>query len=132
MHGRIECDEWRANPYYSSLVSHYLPRFTFHFEHVRIPNMIVGVCTIQLHLPANGSLKGKRAALKPLLIRLHKEFNVSSAEIDQQDSWQESTIAIACVSNDPTQAEQVLNQAVSWIELNRPDVQLVDWQIELL
>ncbi len=93
--------------------------------------MIVGVCTIQLHMPANGSLKGKRAVLKPLLARLHREFNVSTAEIDQQDSWQESKIAMACVSNDPTQAEQVLNHAVSWIELNRPDVQLVDWQIEI-
>ena len=94
--------------------------------------MIVGVCTIQLHLPANGSLKGKRAALKPLLARLHREFNVSAAEIDQQDSWQESTIAIASVSNAAAQTEQVLKQAVSWIELNRPDVQLVDWQIEIL
>jgi uncharacterized protein YlxP (DUF503 family) len=94
--------------------------------------MIVGVCTIQLHLPANGSLKGKRAALKPLLARLHREFNVSAAEIDQQDSWQESMIAIARMSNAAAQAEQVLNHAVSWIELNRPDVQLVDWQIEIL
>lgn len=94
--------------------------------------MMVGVCTVQLHLPANGSLKGKRAKLKPLLARLHREFNVSTAEIDHQDSWQASTIAIACVSNDPTQAGQVLKQAVSWIELNRPDVQLVDWRIEIL
>jgi uncharacterized protein len=94
--------------------------------------MIVGVSTIQLHLPGNGSLKGKRAALKPLLSRLHKEFNISAAEIDHQDSWQDSTIALACVSNDSTQAEQVLNHAVQWIEHNRPDVQVVDWQIEIL
>lgn len=94
--------------------------------------MIIGAATIELHLPVNGSLKGKRAALKPLLARLHKEFNVSAAEIDQLDSWHEATIAVVCVSNESVQAEQVLNNAVKWIELNRPDLQLVDWQIELI
>jgi uncharacterized protein len=94
--------------------------------------MIVGVCTVQLHLPGNESLKGKRAMLRPLLARLHKEFNVSAAEIDRQNSWQESHIAIACISNESAQAEQVLNRAVEWIEHNRPDLQIVDWQIELL
>jgi hypothetical protein len=27
--------------------------------------------------------------------------------------------------------EQVLKTAVQWIEHNRPDVQVVDWQIEI-
>lgn len=94
--------------------------------------MIVGIATIQLHLPVNGSLKGKRAAVKPLLARLHKEFNISAAEIDQQDSWQDCTIAVVCVSNDATQSEQVLNSAVHWIEYHRPDLQVVDWQMELV
>ena len=94
--------------------------------------MIVGLGTVELHLPGNGSLKGKRAALKPLLVRLHKEFNVSVAEIDQQDSWQECTIALACVSSDQVNAEQVLTQAVNWIEQHRPDLQVVDWQLEML
>jgi hypothetical protein len=94
--------------------------------------MIIGAAIIQLHLPVNGSLKGKRAALKPLLARLHKEFNISAAEIDQLDSWHDSTIAVVCVSNDSTQAEQVLNHAVQWIEQHRPDLQVVDWEIELV
>lgn len=94
--------------------------------------MTVGICTIELHLPSNGSLKGKRAALKPLLARLHREFNLSAAEVDRQDSWQESIIALACVSNDQAQVDQVLNKAVRWIEHNRPDLQVVDWQLEIL
>ena len=94
--------------------------------------MIVGTCLIELHLEGNRSLKGKRTRLKPLSARLHREFNVSVAEIDHQDSWQTATLGLACVANDPAQVEQVLNNAVNWIEHNRPDLQVVDWQIEIL
>jgi len=94
--------------------------------------MIIGTCAIELHLEGNDSLKGKRAALKPLLARLHKEFNVSAAEIDHHDSWQSATIALACVANDQVHVEQVLNNAIQWIEHNRPDLQVVDWEIEML
>ena len=94
--------------------------------------MNVGTCLIELLLEGNESLKGKRALLKPLLARLHKEFNVSAAEVDHLDAWQSSSIALACVANDPAHVEQVLNNAVQWIEHNRPDLQVVDWQVEVL
>ncbi len=94
--------------------------------------MIVGTCLIELHLEGNGSLKGKRAVLKPLLARLHREFNVSAAEIDHHDRWQSAAIALACVANDAAHVEQVLNSAVQWIEHHRPEVQVVDWQINIL
>ncbi len=94
--------------------------------------MIVGTCLVELHIESSGSLKSKRAALKPLLARLHKEFNVSAAEVDHHDSWQTASIGLACVANDPAHAEQVLNNAVQWIEHHRPDVQVVDWQVEIL
>lgn len=94
--------------------------------------MIIGACLIELHLEGNGSLKGKRGVLKPLLARLHKEFNVSAAEVDHHDSWQSAAIGLACVANDPAHVEQVLGNAVKWIEDNRPDLQVVDWQIEIL
>jgi uncharacterized protein YlxP (DUF503 family) len=94
--------------------------------------MIVGICRIELHLEGNGSLKGKRAALKPLLARLHKEFNVSAAEVDRLDSWEESIIGLACVANEAAHADEVLNNAVRWIEHNRPDWQVVDWQTEII
>jgi len=94
--------------------------------------MIVGTCVVELHLASNTSLKGKRASLKPLIVRLHREFNVSAAEIDHHDSWQSAALGLACVANDPAQAEQILNNAVHWIEHHRPDLQVVDWQIEII
>ena len=54
---------------------------------------MLGQLTIHLHLPACSSLKEKRGRLKPLLARLHKEFNVSVAEMDLQDKWTEAILA---------------------------------------
>ncbi len=94
--------------------------------------MIVGVCRIHLHLPGNGSLKQKRARLKPLLHDLRKAFNLATAEVDNNDLWQSAVIGLVTVANDVAYVHTVLQEAVHWIELHRPDVQIVDWEIELL
>jgi len=43
--------------------------------------MIIGACSVELHLPGNGSLKGKRGILKPLLAHLRRRFNLAAAEV---------------------------------------------------
>jgi len=94
--------------------------------------VVIGACTIELHLPGNGSLKGKRSVLKSMISRLRREFNVSIAEVDLQDAWQTAIIGVVCVSNRQDYAHGLLTQVVSWIEHNRPDVQMVDYEIEML
>jgi len=93
--------------------------------------MVVGTCIIELHIPGNGSLKGKRRVIKSILARVHNQFNVSIAEIDEQDSWQRATLGAACVSNDSAQVHRLLTKLVKWIARNRPDVQMVDYRIEM-
>jgi uncharacterized protein YlxP (DUF503 family) len=70
--------------------------------------MVVGVCTIYLRIPASQSLKGKRQVLKSLIARVRKSFNVSIAEVDQQDAWQAATLGVACVSTDSAYAHGLL------------------------
>jgi uncharacterized protein YlxP (DUF503 family) len=94
--------------------------------------MIIGACVIELHLPGNGSLKGKRSVVKPILARLHQEFNVSAAEVGRQDAWQVAEIGLALIANDAGHVQTVLQRAVGWIEANRPDVQVVDYSIEVI
>jgi uncharacterized protein YlxP (DUF503 family) len=94
--------------------------------------MIIGVCTVELYLPGNGSLKEKRSALKPLLLRLRKEFNLATAEADHHDLWQSAQIVLVTVSNDAGRVQRLLEHAVRWIENHRPDLNVVDWQIEIL
>lgn len=94
--------------------------------------MVIGACAIQLHLPGNGSLKGKRSILKPLLHRLRREFELAAAEVGNNDVWQSAEIALVAVANEAGHVHAVLERAVHWIETHRPDVQVVDWQIEIL
>jgi hypothetical protein len=93
--------------------------------------MVIGACTIQLHIPAVASLKEKRRWVKPLLNQLRKRFDVAAAEVEHQDVWQSSDIAVVAVSNDVSHVYAVLEKAVHWIEDEYLAVQVIDWQIEL-
>jgi uncharacterized protein YlxP (DUF503 family) len=94
--------------------------------------VVVGICRVQLRLDGNRSLKGKRAVLKPLLSRLHKEFNVAAAEIGDLDAWDLAEIGLAAIANGQAHVDQVLQNAVKWIEQSPLDVQLIDYQIEIV
>jgi len=94
--------------------------------------MVIGACHVELHLPGNGSLKGKRGILKPLLARLRREFNLAAAEVGYHDVWQSAEVALVTVANDAGYVHAVLERTVRWIEAHRPEVQVVDWQIEII
>ena len=94
--------------------------------------MVICACSVELHLPGNGSLKGKRRILKPLLARLRREFNLATAEVAYQDVWQSAEVAFVTIANDPGRVHAVLERAVRWIETYHPEVQVVDWEIEIL
>jgi len=87
---------------------------------------------VQLRLDGNRSLKSKRAVLKPLLSRLHKEFNVAAAEVGELDAWQVAEIGLAAIANERAHVDRVLQSAVKWIEQSPLDVQLIDYQIEIV
>lgn len=93
---------------------------------------MVGILTIHLHLPGCASLKEKRGRLKPLLNGLHKKFNVSVAEMDRQDMWQEAVIACALVNSDAKQVQRSLQTVVRWVEGNWTDGDVIDERIELV
>ena len=93
---------------------------------------MIGQLTIHLHLPGCASLKEKRGRLKPLLNGLHKKFNVSVAEMDRQDMWQEAVIACALVNSDTVQIQRALQKVAKWIEGNWTDGDVIDEKIEIL
>lgn len=93
--------------------------------------MALGVLTLYLYIPGCSSLKEKRHRIKPLLSRLHKEFNVSAAEIDQQDIWQNTTIVCAYISNHSRNTQIKLDSIKKWVETTWPDVTVMNDFIEL-
>lgn len=93
--------------------------------------MVVGLCTMELFLGEADSLKGKRRILKSMIGRVKAHHNVSIAEVDQQDLWQRSTIAFACVSNESDHAFRVLNSVVKFLE-KQGQSQVIDYNIEII
>ena len=94
--------------------------------------MNVGVCKIGLRLPENLSLKDKRRVLKSITTRVGSQFNVSVAEVDDQDLWQLATLGICCVSNNKRYTNEVLSKVVDFIAGSRFEVEILNYEIEIL
>ena len=78
--------------------------------------MYVGCCSIKFFLHGNHSLKGKRRIVRILKDRLKNKFNISVAEIGDQDIWQSLHIGIVAVNSDPKYLEGQMNKVVDAIE----------------
>ncbi len=94
--------------------------------------MNVGICKVKLRLPDNLSLKGKRQVVKSLTARLKNKFNISIAEVEDNDLWQLATIGICFVSNDQRFTNEVLSKAVDMVVSNQGDYEMLDYEIEIL
>ena len=94
--------------------------------------MSIGLLTLHIQLPGVTSLKEKRSRIKPVLARLHKEFNVSASEVDRLDAWQESVIACCLVSNESGYTQRALQQVINFTERHWPDLQILEHRIELI
>ena len=92
---------------------------------------MIGTLTIHLHLPACSSLKEKRGRIKPLIARLHRQFNISVAEMDLQDQWQEAVIVCALVGNGRGYLESALQTVAKWVEGNWPDGDVGESRVEV-
>ena len=93
--------------------------------------MNIGACKIRLRMPENHSLKGKRQVVKSITSRVANKFNVSIAEVDDNDLWQMATLGIACVGNDGRHLNEVLSRVVNFIEGIRGDAEVLDYEIEI-
>ena len=94
--------------------------------------MNVGICKVKLRLPDNLSLKGKRQVVKSLTARLKNKFNISVAEVEDNDLWQLATIGICFVSNDQRFTNEVLSKVVEMVVSNQGDYEMLDYEIEIL
>lgn len=93
--------------------------------------MTVGICTVVLYLPGVGTLKGKRQIIKGLKDRVQNRFNVSIAEVGDQDLWQRSVLGIACVGNDRGFVNQVLDKVLDFVQ-RVPTLEVLDFRLELI
>lgn len=94
--------------------------------------MVVGICTVSVRIGGSQSLKDKRRVIRSVKARVRNEFNVSIAEVDSQASWQIAVLGVSCVSSDKGYAHGLLEQVVQFIDSGRFDLELLDYETELL
>ena len=93
--------------------------------------MIVGLLTLDLHIPGSNSLKSKRMVIKSLIDKIKNKFNVSVSEVDMQNLWQRSVIGIAFVSNETVMINRVFEKIRTQIN-NTHSVELINSDMEML
>ncbi|MGH9253678.1 MAG: DUF503 domain-containing protein [Vicinamibacterales bacterium] len=81
--------------------------------------MIVGLLSVELHIPYARSLKDKRMVLRRLKDRLQK-FNVAVSEVDHQDLWQRVGLGVVTISTTTEHAERELTAAANEIDRLEP------------
>jgi uncharacterized protein len=94
--------------------------------------MNVGVARVNLRLPENMSLKGKRQVLKSITGRVRGRFDVAVAEVEDNDVWQLATIGICTISNDKRHSNEVLSKVVDFIIHGSFDAEILDYDIEII
>lgn len=93
---------------------------------------MLATLSIHLHLPACTSLKEKRGRIKPLISRLRREFNISVAEMDLQDKWDEAVIVCAMVGNDGAFLQSALGNVAKWVDGHWPDGDVWETKIQIV
>lgn len=93
--------------------------------------MTIGLLKVALFIPQSNSLKAKRMVLHSLKARLRNNFNVAVAQIDDEDKWQRTTLAVVGVESDRKNMNSILSSVVNFIERFN-NLNLIDYEMELI
>ena len=92
--------------------------------------MVVGVCSIELRIHGNDSLKGKRSVVRKIKERVKNTFTVSIAEVEDLDKLQRIGLGVALVSNDASYVHSTLSKVVNFID-HLYVAEIIDYHIEI-
>ena len=80
--------------------------------------MVLAYAVFDLHLPGCRGLKEKRMIVKSLKSRIRREFEISAAEVGNQDLLQRSTLGVAAIGPDQVPLDQLLQSVLRFVESN--------------
>jgi hypothetical protein len=92
--------------------------------------MLVGLERFDLRIPGCGSLKEKRHVVKTLTNAIRSKFDVSVAEVDHQDLWQRTTLAVAVAAGESHHARRVLHEVEKLVD-RWAEVELIGAELSL-
>ncbi len=82
--------------------------------------MVVSMIQLVFEVPDSASLKDKRRIVRSVKDKFQRQFRMSAAEVDLQDSLSFAHIGGAIVSNSKTFGESVLAKAFAMVENEIP------------
>lgn len=91
--------------------------------------MVVAILRVSLSIPHANSLKDKRRVIKSLKDKLRNGFNVSVAEIGDQDIWRSALLGVAVISDDSAYANGVISRVQDLIQ-NRSEAIMTHCELE--
>ncbi|MCX5859323.1 MAG: DUF503 domain-containing protein [Proteobacteria bacterium] len=92
---------------------------------------MVGVLKLDLYLPGNDSLKGKRQVLKGMLERIIREFQVSALEVGDGDLWQRTQLGVVTAGRSRTQVTVKFQELRDWLDKYR-QVEVINAEEEII
>ncbi|HUK65711.1 MAG TPA: DUF503 domain-containing protein [Anaeromyxobacteraceae bacterium] len=94
--------------------------------------MFVGVLRLSLHLPEPGSLKSKRHLVRSAIDRVKSRFNVSIAEVAENDLWQRSVLGVTAVGNEHAFVNETLDKVADFVaSMHGGQLQVLDRAIAI-
>ncbi|WP_036731194.1 DUF503 domain-containing protein [Peptoniphilus grossensis] len=93
--------------------------------------MIIGICTCEIFIYDANSLKSKRSVVKSIIEKSKNRFNISIAEVGENDKWQRSLICFATVSNDKKVVDETLERVIQFFN-TYSEIEIVNIEKEIL
>jgi uncharacterized protein len=93
--------------------------------------MTIGILKLSLFIHESNSLKEKRMVLHSLKAKIRNNFNVAITQIDDEDKWQKTTLAIVGVEKDRRNMNSILSEIINFVE-NFNSTELINHEMEMI
>lgn len=93
--------------------------------------MIIGICTCEIYIFNANSLKSKRSVVKSIIEKSKNRFNISIAEVGENDKWQKSIIAFSTISNSQRIVEETIEKVINFFD-SYSEIEIINIKREIL
>ena len=93
--------------------------------------MVIAYALFDLHLPGCRGLKEKRMIVQRLKTRIRNDFEVSVAEVGEQDLLQRAQLGVGVVGPDQEPLDALLQRVLGFVERNL-DGELLHYENEFI
>lgn len=93
--------------------------------------MIIGICSCEIFIFNANSLKSKRSVVKSIIEKSKNRFNISIAEVGENDKWQKSIIAFSTIFNDQKIVEETIEKVINFFD-SYSEIEIINIKREIL